>query len=174
MSMQRKCGRGWVPVLAVLALFLSGCTAPETIVLLPDETGHVGVLQVSSDDQTVVLDRALATATHGGLAGLDRRASEQAEVEQRFAATLAAMPQPPTRYRIYFQLDSLEFTDESRSAVAQALTLLVGAEGGLGAEEEEAARAAGYLPISLGPRILRTETAAIAALSVAQARWGDL
>ncbi len=55
-----------------------------------------------------------------------------------------------------------------------AVELLVGPEGGLSDDEIELATSRGYRPVSLGPRILRTETAAIAALTVAQALWGDL
>lgn len=53
------------------------------------------------------------------------------------------------------------------------LTLLVGAEGGLAPEEAEAALAAGFTPVRLGPRVLRTETAGLAALAAIQALWGD-
>jgi 16S rRNA (uracil1498-N3)-methyltransferase len=54
------------------------------------------------------------------------------------------------------------------------VTLLVGPEGGLAPAERTAAGAAGYRGLSLGPRVLRTETAPLAALAVLQARWGDL
>lgn len=54
------------------------------------------------------------------------------------------------------------------------LALLVGPEGGLSAAEIEAAEAAGYASLSLGPRVLRTETAPLAALAILQARWGDM
>ncbi|MDR2625536.1 MAG: 16S rRNA (uracil(1498)-N(3))-methyltransferase [Zoogloeaceae bacterium] len=56
----------------------------------------------------------------------------------------------------------------------QEVTLLIGAEGGLDAQEIAAARASGFLPLCLGPRILRTETAGVAALAVLQNLWGDL
>lgn len=52
--------------------------------------------------------------------------------------------------------------------------LLVGPEGGLDDNERGAAIAAGFAGVRLGPRILRTETAALVALSLLQARWGDL
>jgi 16S rRNA (uracil1498-N3)-methyltransferase len=52
--------------------------------------------------------------------------------------------------------------------------LLIGPEGGLDDDELDAARAAGFTPVRLGPRVLRTETAAVVALSVLQALWGDL
>jgi 16S rRNA (uracil1498-N3)-methyltransferase len=51
--------------------------------------------------------------------------------------------------------------------------LLVGPEGGLAAGELAAARAAGFTAVRLGPRVLRTETAAAAALAALNALWGD-
>lgn len=53
------------------------------------------------------------------------------------------------------------------------ICLLVGPEGGLSERELEDAAVAGFDAVSLGPRILRTETAAIAAIAVAQSLWGD-
>lgn len=52
--------------------------------------------------------------------------------------------------------------------------LLIGPEGGLDDDELTAARNAGFTPVRLGPRVLRTETAAVVALSVLQGLWGDL
>jgi 16S rRNA (uracil1498-N3)-methyltransferase len=51
--------------------------------------------------------------------------------------------------------------------------LLAGPEGGFDPVERNAAIAAGCIPLRLGPRILRTETAALAALAAMQAIWGD-
>lgn len=51
--------------------------------------------------------------------------------------------------------------------------LLAGPEGGFDPAERDIALAAGFLPLRLGPRILRTETAAVAALAAMQALWGD-
>ena len=56
---------------------------------------------------------------------------------------------------------------------AAAVTVLIGPEGGLTEAERAAAVAAGFTPVRLGPRVLRTETAAIAALSVLQSAFGD-
>ena len=56
----------------------------------------------------------------------------------------------------------------------QALTLLVGPEGGFSAEEEDAAIAAGALPLTMGPRVLRTETAGLAALALLAGAWGGV
>ena len=55
-----------------------------------------------------------------------------------------------------------------------SLVLLVGPEGGLASREIATVRDRGFESFSLGPRILRTETAAVVALSAAQLLWGDL
>lgn len=53
------------------------------------------------------------------------------------------------------------------------LAFLIGPEGGLTDAEVELANGNGFLPARLGPRVLRTETAPVVALSVAQQLWGD-
>lgn len=60
------------------------------------------------------------------------------------------------------------------ASVPAKVELLIGPEGGLDDDEIGAARNAGFTPVRLGPRVLRTETAAVVALSVLQALWGDL
>ena len=56
----------------------------------------------------------------------------------------------------------------------RGITVLIGPEGGLEDVEQEAALAAGFKAVRLGPRVLRTETAAIAALTIIQRYFGDL
>jgi 16S rRNA (uracil1498-N3)-methyltransferase len=51
------------------------------------------------------------------------------------------------------------------------VTLVVGPEGGLSEQEEDLALRHGALPLAMGPRILRTETAALAAVATLQALW---
>ena len=53
------------------------------------------------------------------------------------------------------------------------VTLLSGPEGGFSNEERKLAVKAGFIPVRLGGRILRTETASLAALSAVQMLWGD-
>jgi len=66
------------------------------------------------------------------------------------AAAIAAMPSP-----------------------AQAFDLLIGPEGGLTADEVARATRAGFTAARMGPRVLRTETASLAALSALNTLWGD-
>ena len=60
-----------------------------------------------------------------------------------------------------------------RSLNSSEIALLVGPEGGFEDSEVNAALEQGFISIQLGPRILRTETAPIAAISAMQALWGD-
>ena len=54
------------------------------------------------------------------------------------------------------------------------VTLLSGPEGGFADHERQLAKEAGFIPVRLGRRILRTETASLAALAAVQLLWGDL
>lgn len=56
----------------------------------------------------------------------------------------------------------------------QAVTVMVGPEGGFSEEEEDLACAQGALMLSMGSRVLRTETAGLAALAALNAVWGEL
>ena len=55
-----------------------------------------------------------------------------------------------------------------------AVAIIIGPEGGLTSAEAAQAVRAGYLPVTLGNRILRTETAGLAVVSILQYVWGDL
>lgn len=63
---------------------------------------------------------------------------------------------------------------EDLDAPLGAVSVLIGPEGGLADSEQVAALAAGFTAVRLGPRVLRTETAAIVALSLLQREFGDL
>jgi 16S rRNA (uracil1498-N3)-methyltransferase len=83
---------------------------------------------------------------------------------------LAEVPQPALRLTLSPGAAS---TLQSLARPAAPVVLLVGAEGGLAPREQDDARAAGFVAVRLGPRVLRTETAAVAALSAMQTLWGD-
>jgi len=89
---------------------------------------------------------------------------------QKFYAYLAAVER--NKRRLLLSPDAP--TPLKRVPPAAGVVLLVGAEGGLSPAEREAAEASGFEPVSLGPRILRTETAPVAALALLQALWGDI
>ncbi len=68
-------------------------------------------------------------------------------------------------------------TEKSLGDICQPsgeIVLLIGPEGGLSEREIEQAILLGFLPTAIGPRVLRTETAPLAAISILQTRWGDM
>jgi 16S rRNA (uracil1498-N3)-methyltransferase len=69
---------------------------------------------------------------------------------------------------------SQPLSEWARHQPPQALTLMVGPEGGFSEAEEDAALANGALALSMGPRILRTETAGLAAVAALNAMWGGM
>lgn len=84
--------------------------------------------------------------------------------------------QPPGKDARGFVLDldaSNRLAHAARDPV-EKVWLVIGPEGGLAGAETEQVIARGFEAVSLGPRVLRTETAALGALVVAQLLWGDL
>jgi len=88
------------------------------------------------------------------------------------AAALAA-PDLPAR-RLVLSPDEAGRSLRALLPDRGATALLVGPEGGFAAAEVEAAQAAGFAPVSLGPRVLRVETAAIVAVALAMEALGGL
>ena len=93
----------------------------------------------------------------GGLEEVLRRSGDAAKLllweeerDNRLKETLARLPLPET------------------------IALIIGPEGGLTTEEAASARDCGFIPVSLGKRIVRTETAGIVMLAILQFYWGDL
>ncbi len=86
-----------------------------------------------------------------------------------FTEALAAHPSG-----LRLVLDPREARTPDRLQASEGSVLLAaGPEGGFTEEERRAAREAGFEGLRLGPRILRTETAALAALAALQTFWGD-
>ena len=81
----------------------------------------------------------------------------------------AKLPGDCRRYFLHPAATSRRMTDR-----CDTMLMLVGPEGGFSDDEAEAALAGGFEALPLGPRVLRAETAPLAAIAIAQARCGDL
>ena len=82
------------------------------------------------------------------------------------SAWLAQAPKAPLRCVLSLDADANTLDQElARIGAQDEVVFLSGPEGGLAPHEEAAARAAGFVAVSLGPRVLRAETAALAALA---------
>lgn len=79
------------------------------------------------------------------------------------AAGAADAPTPGTRWMLSLEADARPLA--AQALPLDTLTVLSGPEGGLSDAECDAARAAGYVPVDLGPRVLRADTAPLAVLA---------
>jgi 16S rRNA (uracil1498-N3)-methyltransferase len=88
----------------------------------------------------------------------------------------SATPPAPGLRPVLRELGAPKAERYERSAPPRpfAVNLFIGPEGGFSPEEVELARSHGLRPVSFGPRILRTETAAVAAATMILYEWGDL
>lgn len=86
-----------------------------------------------------------------------------------YESALDGLPSGGTR----LMLDASADTAPARPADG-GLILLVGPEGGLSDVEKQTALGRRFQPLAVGPRIMRTETAALAAVAIVQYLWGDL
>lgn len=91
-----------------------------------------------------------------------------------FSEALAGAEAAELKLMLYEGDAHWSFTEGFGSFRPQSVALLVGPEGGFAPAEVQQAQAVGFLPVRLGPRILRTETAAIVAAALLQSYLGDL
>ena len=141
------------------------------------------------------VNRLTPVLTHHGVVRLDQERAEKRRQHWQQVANSASeqcgrtrppLVDPPIALNSWFgakdATDSTEMILKPGAATqlasitppATRLCLLIGPEGGFSEREYEDAEIAGLQAIALGPRILRTETAALAAISIAQSCWGDL
>lgn len=110
--------------------------------------------------------------------GVIRSACEQSGrvylPELHAATQLQNWCQADARGTLQLVLDPTASLHLSDIAPATSIRVLIGPEGGLLDEEISGAEQSGFRRIRLGPRILRTETAALATLAALQTLWGDL
>lgn len=169
-----------LPFRVTLAQGLPEGSKMDWIVEKAVELGMTGVQPLAAQRSVVRLagDRADKRLAHWQAVVVS--ASEQcgrnrlAEVApiQDFSRWLA-QPGTGTRILLSPRADA-SLAQWVRATPAQEVTLLVGPEGGFTEQEEAAALAAGALPLSMGPRVLRTETAGLAALAILAAGWGGI
>jgi 16S rRNA (uracil1498-N3)-methyltransferase len=89
-------------------------------------------------------------------------------------AAVGATPMVPTAGTLTLDSGAPPALDPGAAADNPGIDVAIGPEGGFAPEELDAFRLAGFTRLTLGPRILRTETAAIVALAWLQSRYGDL
>jgi len=169
-----------LPYALTLAQGLPEGSKMDWIIEKAVELGAAGIVPLAAQRSVVRLSAERAEKRHAHWQGVIVAASEQcgrnrlAQLAppmdfERFVAAQDAQP------RILFSPRATQsLADWARAAGPQAVTLMVGPEGGFSEQEEQMAIRAGTLALSLGPRVLRTETAGLAAIAALNALWGQL
>lgn len=106
----------------VLLLALTGCGLPaNVVVLIPDENGTVGKVDVHEGVSTAELDKPLAAVNAGSEGSLYHVfAAQRTDIDSEFAGALAATPRAPLVYILYFQSGLTELDPRSRDNFAAA------------------------------------------------------
>lgn len=82
--------------------------------------------------------------------------------------------QPPDAVKLFAYERSEPSTATNLPNEARCVSILIGPPGGFSPDDASRASSSGWFTLNLGPRVLRSETAALLAITVAQSRWGDL
>jgi 16S rRNA (uracil1498-N3)-methyltransferase len=141
------------------------------------ELGVAEILPLQTERSSVRLDAERQVRKHEHWQAVARSAAEQcgrdrvpAVTEIRQIDEWLAEEKGGSR----LMLDPQATTSLRGLKSSSDITLLIGPEGGLSDAELLLARKRGFTGVRLGPRILRTETAGVAALAAIQTLWGDL
>ena len=160
----------------------------DFIVQKATELGVARIVPVLSQRSVVRLDKGQAESKSHHWRAVAVSACEQCG-RNRLPVIEAARPllhylgepAPGAALRLVFEPESAQQartaqpeSDHPSDKSVSAVEIAIGPEGGFADDELEAFRVAGFSQVGLGPRILRTETAAIAAVVWLQARFGDL
>jgi len=103
---------GWA-VLLTMILGLAGC-AKSYVVLLPNDDGTTGKVVVTGKEGATVLDQGHEGATIGGPAGKTFMVSDE-QIAKDFGTALAASPQKPVSYLLYFKAGTDVLTPASQA-----------------------------------------------------------
>jgi 16S rRNA (uracil1498-N3)-methyltransferase len=169
-----------LPYAVTLAQGLPEGTKMDWIVEKAVELGVTAIQPLAAARSVVKLSGERAEKRQAHWEGVIVAASEQCgrnrlarlEALQDFGRYIA---QPDESVRILLSPRATQsLAGWARATPARAVTLLIGPEGGFSAQEEETALAHGALALSMGPRVLRTETAGLAALAVLASHWGGI
>lgn len=167
------------PLSLTLAQGVSRGERMDWVVQKATELGVTRIIPIMTERSVVKLDAKQAERKRAHWQGIAIAACEQSgrdrvpviAVPLALADFLANMDGRVTRV-LLSPAGSLRLADLPRPE--GGVTVLIGPEGGLAEAEQRAAFAAGFVAVRLGPRVLRTETAAMAALTLLQYQFGDL
>ncbi|MDR0480510.1 MAG: 16S rRNA (uracil(1498)-N(3))-methyltransferase [Gallionellaceae bacterium] len=167
------------PLRITLAQAMCGSEKMDWVLQKAAELGAVAIVPVQTQRSVAKLtaDRAAKRVAHWRSVAIaaceqcGRNVLPQIHAPQDFAAWLADIRNVPGSRFILLPEGSTALHKQPRPQTD--VTLLVGPEGGFGEDEIKMAHLAGFVPVRLGKRVLRTETAAMAGIAALQTLWGD-
>jgi len=170
------------PVALILAQGISSSERMDFTIQKAVELGISLVQPLATERSVVKLTSERAARKAGHWRKLAMAACEQCGRNrlvdiadpQKLPDWLSQWPRDPgeDELRLLLAPDAEKGFDELPERITR-ITLMVGPEGGLAPTEIAAAQRWGFQSVRMGPRVLRTETAALAALAAIQLRWGD-
>lgn len=167
------------PLRIVLAQALSGSEKMDWVIQKATELGVAEIQPLATERSVARLsaertDKRIAHWRQVAIAACEqcgRNLLPEIHAPLDIMAWLQQMkPQPGTKL-ILLPQSAVSLHDQEKPQ--DKVTLLVGAEGGFSEAESASALQCGFVPIRMGARVLRTETAAIAGLAALQTLWGD-
>jgi 16S rRNA (uracil1498-N3)-methyltransferase len=170
------------PLELTLMQAVAKADAMDLIVQKSTELGVRTIYPVLTDFSVIKLDDSRVSRRTEHWRKISQGACEQSgrhcpptiHPPQKLLDGLASIDSEATRVTLHpGTTNTLHNISQDAGGISQ-LCLLTGPEGGLSETELKQADESGFQKISLGPRVLRTETATLAACSLAQALWGDL
>ena len=144
------------------------------------ELGVAGIQPLAAQRSVVRLNEDRARKRHAHWEAIVAAASKQCGRNRLLdVAPLTGfndwISTPSEQPRILFSLDATQLlSDWAKAQAPQNLTVMIGPEGGFSPQEEELAIKQGAIALSLGKRVLRTETAGMAAMAALSAVWGEI
>ncbi|WP_323071511.1 16S rRNA (uracil(1498)-N(3))-methyltransferase [Mycetohabitans endofungorum] len=171
------------PYRVVLAQGIAGGDKMDWLLEKAVELGVAGVIPLMTARSVVRLTGERAARRHAHWQALVRAACEQCGRNRlpdvapltdvmTWLESCAAPPRDNALRLLLSPRAERPFATLPDTAPAAPVIVMIGPEGGLSATEEAAAISHGFMPLGLGPRVLRTETAGIAVLAALAARWG--
>jgi 16S rRNA (uracil1498-N3)-methyltransferase len=174
---------GVAPAHPVLTLLMGLCKGErmDFVVQKATELGAARVIPVETARSVPRLEPARAHGRRARWGTIAREAARQCgradglviDEVQPLAAALEAVRPAPLKV-LFWEEGSAPLRELVGGEPPSAVAVAVGPEGGFAAAEVDAARAAGFVVATLGPRILRAETAAVVALALLGYAVGDL
>jgi 16S rRNA (uracil1498-N3)-methyltransferase len=154
----------------------------DWIIQKATELGVARIVPVATERSEVKLDAARAGKRREHWRAVAIAACEQCgrnvipaiEAPVELSAWLKTTQAPQAESRWVMHPDGTAHVRDLQAASREKMLLAIGPEGGFGASDLDALHGAAFHGLSLGPRILRTETAGVVAIAALQALYGDL